>query len=116
MKREFRLYLEDIIESILLIEEFTADMDFEQFRKDEKTKNAVIKRLEVIGEATKNVPKHITEKYPGLPWSRMARMRDKLSHEYFGIRLDIVWKAVKESLPEIKPKIENILKDMEKGQ
>lgn len=116
MKREFRLYLDDILESIILIEEFTADTDFEQFFADEKTKNAVVKRIEIIGEATKNIPKHIRDKYRDLPWKQMARMRDKLSHEYFGIRYDIVWKVIKKRLPEIKPHIKKILKDMEAEQ
>ena len=116
MKREFRLYLDDILESLVLIEEFTADMDFEQFFADEKTKNAVVKRIEIIGEATKNIPKNIRDKYPNLPWKQMARMRDKLSHEYFGIRYDIVWKVVKKRLPEIKLHIKRILKDIEAKQ
>lgn len=116
MKREFRLYLDDILESLVLIEEFTADMDFEQFFADEKTKNAVVKRIEIIGEATKNIPKNIRDKYPHLPWKQMARMRDKLSHEYFGIRYDIVWKVVKKRLPEIKLHIKRILKDIEAKQ
>lgn len=116
MKREFRLYLDDILESLVLIEEFVADMDFEQFFADEKTKNAVVKRIEIIGVATKNIPKHIWDKYRDLPWKQMARMRDKLSHEYFGIRYDIVWKVIKKRLPEIKPRIERILKDMEAEQ
>lgn len=116
MKREFRLYLDDILESIVLIEEFTAYMDFDQFFTDEKTKNAVVKRIEIIGEATKNIPKNIRDKYPDLPWKQMARMRDKLSHEYFGIRYDIVWKVVKKRLPEIKLHIKRILKDIEAKQ
>lgn len=113
MKRLFRHYLEDILESVELIENFTEGMDFEKFRGDAKTRDAVVKRLEIIGEAAKNVPKDIRDKYPELPWSKMARMRDKLTHEYFGIRFDIVWKAVKKSLPEMKPGIKKILKDLE---
>lgn len=112
MKRDCRLFVEDILESIVWIEKFTANMEFEQFLADEKTKTAVVKKLEILGEATKNIPKPVRDKYKNLPWADMARMRDKLSHEYFGVRYDIVWKAAKESLPEIKPLIEKVLADI----
>jgi uncharacterized protein with HEPN domain len=113
MKREYRLFVEDILESIVWIEKFTANMDFEQFLADEKTRTAVVKKLELLGEATKNIPKSVRNKSRNLPWADMARMRDKLSHEYFGVRYDIVWKVVKEKLHMIKPSIETLLNDIE---
>jgi uncharacterized protein with HEPN domain len=93
-------------------------MDFEQFCADEKTKTAVVKKLEILGEAAKNIPKVIRDKQKGLPWVDMAKMRDKLSHEYFGVRYDIVWKVIIEKLPTIKhgtEKILNYLKAAEEG-
>jgi uncharacterized protein with HEPN domain len=109
MKRKYSLFVEDILESIVWIEKFTANMDFEQFLADEKTRTAVVKKLEILGEATKNIPKSVRDKSRNLPWADMARMRDKLSHEYFGVRYDIVWKVVKEKLPVVKPSIETLL-------
>ncbi|MCI0469337.1 MAG: DUF86 domain-containing protein [Nitrospirae bacterium] len=116
MKREYSLFVEDILESIAWIEKFTAGMDFEQFVADEKTRTAVVKKLEILGEATKNIPKPVRDRHKKLPWSDMARMRDKLSHEYFGVRYDIVWKVIKEKLPEMKPAIETVLNDIKKAE
>jgi uncharacterized protein with HEPN domain len=88
-------------------------MDFKKFIEDDKTKSAVVRKLEIIGEATKNIPKLIRQKYKELPWSDMAGMRDKIAHFYFGIDYEIVWKVIKERLPEIKPVIQKILNEME---
>lgn len=87
-------------------------MEYEEFVKDEKTNTAVIHKLEIMGEATKNVPMDVKARYKDVPWSDMARMRDKLSHGYFGIRYEIVWKVIQQKLPLIKPVIENILKEV----
>ncbi len=116
MTRKYSLFIEDILESIVWIAEFTRNMDFEQFVGDEKTKTAVVKKLEILGEATKNIPKPVRDKYKGLPWADMARMRNKLSHEYFGVRYDIVWKVITEKLPQIKPAIEEALNDIKKAE
>ncbi|MCL4456009.1 MAG: DUF86 domain-containing protein [Nitrospirae bacterium] len=114
MTRDFSLFAEDILASITWIEQFTASIEFEQFLADEKTKTAVVKKLEILGEAAKNIPKTVRDKHKNLPWADMARMRDKLSHEYFGVRYDIVWKVVKEKLPVIKPLIEKLISDLKK--
>ena len=82
MKRDYRLFIEDISECIDKIEEFVGNMDFDEFVRDDKTASAVIRKLEIIGEASKNIPKRIREKYKELPWSDMARMRDKITHGY----------------------------------
>ena len=110
MKREYKLFIQDIKECIVQIEEFVGNMAFEEFKADEKTSSAVVRKLEVIGEATKNIPTEIRQKYKELPWSDMAKMRDKIIHGYFGVDYEVVWKTIKERLPEIKPKIDNILK------
>jgi uncharacterized protein with HEPN domain len=114
MKRDYRLFVEDILDSIEKIEEFVADMNFDEFVNDDKTSSAVMRKLEIIGEATKNLPGYIRRKYKGLPWREMARMRDKITHGYFGINYRIVWNVIKERLPEIKPTILQILGDMKK--
>ncbi len=114
MKREYRLYIEDILESIEKIEQFVGDMDFEEFAGDDKTSSAVIRKLEIVGEAAKNVPADVRRKYKQLPWRDMARMRDKVTHAYFGINYKIIWKVIKEKLPEVKPVISKILEDMKK--
>lgn len=108
--REYRDYIQDIIESINDIEVFTKNMCFENFIKDKKTINAVIRSIEVIGEATKKIPNTIRKKNPSIPWKKMADMRDKLIHEYFGIDLAILWKTVKEDIPSLHSLIQNLSK------
>ena len=112
MKRDYLLFIEDIIDSIEKIEQFVGDMDFGEFLEDEKTSTAVIKKLEIIGEASKNIPENIRDTYNELPWSDMARMRDKTAHSYFGINYEIIWKVVKGRLPEIKSVIQKMLKNL----
>ena len=113
MKREYKLFIQDIKECIEQIDEFLGNMTLEEFKADEKTSSAVVRKIEIIGEATKNVPKEIRQKYKELPWSDMARMRDKIIHSYFVVDYEVVWKTIKERLPEIKPRIDTILKELE---
>ncbi|MBF0337733.1 MAG: DUF86 domain-containing protein [Nitrospirae bacterium] len=110
--RDHVLYLKDIIESIGLIEQFVADMEIEDLKKDIKTSDAVIKRFENIGEATKNIPDDIKSRYPEIPWKEMAGMRDKLVHFYFGVKYELVWAAIKNSLPSIKPLLNKMLDEL----
>ncbi len=112
MKRDYSLYIKDILDCIERVEEFVGDMNFDEFLADDKTSSAVVRKLEIIGEATKNIPKSITQKYDEVPWKEMARMRDKIIHFYFGVDYEIVWSVIKERLPEIKPTILQILEDM----
>ena len=86
-------------------------MNLESFSNDRKTINAVVRSLEVVGEAAKNIPDGVKKKYPDIPWKKMAGMRDKLSHEYFGIDEGIVWKVATEELPPLKKFIQKILKN-----
>ena len=113
MKRDYSLYIKDILDCIERVEEFVGDMNFDEFLVDDKTSSAVVRKLEIIGEATKNIPKSITQKYEEIPWKEMARMRDKIIHFYFGVDYEIVWNVIKERLPQIKPTIRRILEDME---
>ena len=113
MKREYLFFLKDILDAIEKIEEFIDDMNFEEFIKDDKTVSAVIRKLEIIGEATKYLPAELRRKYPDLPWSSMAKLRDRLIHGYFVVDHEIVWNVIKKELPLLKPKLEKILKELE---
>ena len=102
-RRDIAGYLVDILQAIDDVAEFTEGMDFEQFSGDKKTFNAVIRSLEVIGEATKHIPAAFRKRHPEIPWSKMAGMRDVLIHDYMGVDHMTVWKVAKERLPEIRP-------------
>lgn len=83
-------------------------MSFEDFAKDKKTMNAVKRSLEVIGEATKSTPKSSRDRYPFIPWRKMAGIRDKMIHKYFGVEVRILWKTVKRDVPPLKPLIRSV--------
>ncbi len=111
MKRNYQLYIKDILDASEKVEKFIGELSFDGFAENDEKTSAVIRKLEIIGEATKNLPSSIKEKYGEAPWADMAKMRDKLIHAYFGINLKIVWKVAKERLPEIKLLMEQILKE-----
>ena len=112
MKRTYKDYLLDILSSIQEIEEFIAGMTFEEFVQDRKTVNAVIRSLEVMGEAAKKIPSEMRNRYPEIPWKYIAGMRDKLIHEYHGVDLEIVWEVIEKEIPPLRPKLEKILTDL----
>jgi uncharacterized protein with HEPN domain len=112
MKRDISLYLKDILKNMEKAEKFTEEMSYKDFVADEKTKYAIVRCIEIIGEAVKNVPESVRKKYLEVPWKDIAGMRDKVIHFYFGIKLRRVWLAVKEDIPKIKPQIKKILKDI----
>ncbi|MBI3011875.1 MAG: DUF86 domain-containing protein [Candidatus Omnitrophica bacterium] len=113
-KREFVDYLRDMLDAMQKVAEFTRGMDASAFRSDEKTAFAVIRALEVLGEAAKNIPQTVRDRYPQVPWREVAGIRDKLIHEYFGVNLDVVWRAVQQDLPQLTPVIVQMLGELGK--
>jgi uncharacterized protein with HEPN domain len=109
--REIQDYINDLTEACEDILSFTKGMSYSDFAGDKRTVNAVIRSLEVIGEATKNLPISFRNKYPNIPWKQMAGMRDKLIHEYFGIDKQMVWQAIERHIPYILPLLKEITID-----
>ena len=107
--RDYTFYLKDILAAIEAIEKFVGSMDFDSFKSDDKTSSAVIRKFEIIGEAAKNVPDSLKADHSGIPWKEIAGMRDKLIHSYFGVDYDLVWKTIKNRLPELKSQIVEIV-------
>ncbi len=109
-QRTYIMYLEDILLSINRIVEYIDSFSFDEFKLDYKTVDAVIRNFEIIGEASKNIPPEIKDKYPEVPWAEMYLMRNKVTHEYFGVDYEIIWDIAKNHLPDNKNQIESILK------
>jgi uncharacterized protein with HEPN domain len=109
--REPKLLLKDILEAISAIERFVEGISFEEFKNSDEKSSAVIRKFEIIGEVTKGLPEDLKEKHPEIPWKEMAGFRDKLIHFYFGVKFELVWQAIKNRLPQIKPLIKNILQE-----
>ena len=103
------MYLNDIQDAMHRISEYIIGYDFDTFRNDNKTIDAVIRNLEIIGEASKNLPDDVKFKYVEVPWQEMYYLRNKVSHEYFGIDYEIIWDLITNYLPENKLQIDKIL-------
>jgi len=112
--RDHSFYLSDILKAFESIESFVEGQSFENFKKDDKTSSAVIRKFEIIGEAAKQVPENVKQEYPSVPWKEMAGMRDKLIHFYFGVNYELLWQTIRNRIPEIKPVIRQILQDLTK--
>jgi len=107
------VFLEHILECIDRIEEYLAGIPEREFWSNTQVQDAVVRRLEVIGEAAKKISEPTRKKYPAIPWSKMAGMRDILIHEYFGVDYTIVWNTCKKSIPELKGQLKEVLKDLQ---
>jgi uncharacterized protein with HEPN domain len=103
-------FLADILEAVRRADEYVGDVDYETFVNDTKTQDAVIRTIEIIGEATKHLSSDLRDSHPDVPWKSMAGMRDKLIHHYFGVNIDIVWQIAVSELPGLSIKVEQILK------
>jgi uncharacterized protein with HEPN domain len=106
--REVGDYLDDIRNAIAEVKEFTSGMNYEDFAADKKTVNAVIRSLEVLGEATTHIPASFRKKHPDIPWTKMAGMRDVLIHDYMGVDLRTVWNVISARLPELVSLFEKV--------
>lgn len=107
------MFLEDILMAMSRIAEYLDKMNFAAFKQDYKTVDAVIRNFEVIGEASKNLPVELKEKYPEIPWQEMYYLRNKVSNEYFGIDYEIIWDVAVNYLPENKNQIDEIIRKEE---
>jgi len=115
VKREFILYLEDMLQSMQRIEEYLGDLDFRKFKTTYMVVDAIVRNFEIIGEASKNVPIEIQEKYPEIPWRKMYGLRDLIAHEYFGMDYEMIWEIAKNNLPQNRNDLERII-EREKAQ
>lgn len=114
MKRTYRMFFEDIHDSIRKVRKYTDEMPFSDFTHDEKTIDAVVRNLEILGEASKNIPEDLRKKHPNIPWKQMMGLRNLVAHEYFGIDYEILWQIVKKDIPKLEPLIIEALSRMEK--
>jgi uncharacterized protein with HEPN domain len=110
MPRDYRVYLEDILEAAAHVRLYTQSLTQQQLAADRKTLDAVVRNLEVIGEAVKNVPQDVRAQRPAVQWKKIAGLRDILIHQYFGIDLDIVWDVVRNKLPALETEVRRMLK------
>ncbi|MHB1375916.1 MAG: HepT-like ribonuclease domain-containing protein [Candidatus Humimicrobiaceae bacterium] len=108
------IYLEHIIDETAFIIKEGRELSFEDLIKSEILKRAIIRSLEIIGEAVKNVSKELKDKYPDIEWKKIAGIRDKLIHDYFGVDWNIVWDVINIQIPDLNVKINKILKEIEK--
>ncbi len=110
MSRIYIDYLHDMLENAVRARQFAEGLDFEAFNKDEKTVYAVIRAVEIIGEATRNIPEDTRNKYPQIPWRDAADMRNKLVHRYFGINIEVIWHTLNEDLPMLIDALQEIIR------
>ena len=109
MKKDPKIFLIHILECIEAIEEYSKGLTEKQFLKDQRAQDAIVRRFEIIGEATKHLPSSLKDKYPKVQWREIMSMRDRLIHEYFNVMMDLVWETVKKDLPKFKKQIQKMV-------
>jgi len=114
-QRKYGFYLEDMLVSMERIQEYIGELDFIQFKQKYIVVDAVIRNFEIIGEASKHIPKEIVEKHPEIPWKKMYGLRNIVSHEYFGIDYEMIWEIAKHDLIKNQIDLKNLI-EIEKGQ
>ena len=115
MKRDHLLFVQDIIAAIKAIEQFVEGLSLSEFKDDDRTSSAVIRKFEIIGEAAKHIPEFVKDTYPDVPWKLMAGMMDRLIHGYFGVDYQLVWDAIQLELPQLKPRLKEILTELQES-
>ena len=113
MPRDYRAYFRDILEAIRKIKRYTENINFKEFADNELIQDGVVRNLEIIGEAVKNIPEDVKRDNPDVEWRKIAGLRDILIHAYFGIDVEVVWDIVKNKVPKLKEKVENILSKLD---
>jgi len=109
-KRDYKIYLDDIILSSSKIQEYIKGISFDGFVKNGQLVDAVIRNIEIVGEAAKNLPNSLKNKHKSIPWKEIVSTRNRVTHEYFGVNLKIIWKAVKLEIPRLKREVQKILR------
>ncbi len=115
MKREIRDYLYDILHECEYLMKRSKEIGYTDFLENEDLKRAFVRSLEIIGEAARRIPSHIKKRYPDVEWKEIVGMRNKITHEYWGIDYEIVWRTVEEDIPRLKSHIEQIINNINRG-
>lgn len=113
MTRDIRVYIEDILDSITKIEQYTQTFNEQDFLANTQLQDAVLRRLEIMGEAVKSIPQAFRDKYPDIPWKKIAGLRDVLIHEYFGVNMRRAWKVAKQDIFVLGDELKKVKKDLE---
>ena len=111
-KRDWTLFLQDMLDIIGKIGQYTSGMSFQEFLQDSRTQDAVVRNLEVLGEAARGIPADIRERYPEIPWAQIVGLRNRLIHGYFLVDYGIVWEIVQNELSPLREKLEQIAREV----